>query len=216
MKTLMTTAAFAALLAVAPAFAQSETAPTADQPPAVTEPAPGTEVAPAPDTAAPEQPAMAPETAPDTAAPAPDAAPDTAVAPAPDTGTAVATDQMFIDKQADDAKLASNWIGQTLYNSADESLGDINDLLFNQDGKVAAVIIGVGGFLGIGEKEVAIAFDSINASSDADGNVKLVASVTREQIDAAPEFLTLADIKAQQEAPVAPDAMAPAEPAPAQ
>lgn len=214
MKTFLTTAAFAALLALTPAFAQSDTAPAADQPPAATEPAPA--AAPAPDAAVPEEPAATPAPAPDSAAPAPDAAPDTVQAPAADTGTAVAADQKFIDKQADDMQLASNWIGQSVYNSGDESLGDINDLLLDKDGKVSAVIVGVGGFLGIGEKNVAIAFSEINASSDADGNVKLVGNASREEIDAAPEFLTLADIKAQQEVPAAPDAMAPAEPAPAQ
>jgi sporulation protein YlmC with PRC-barrel domain len=251
MKTLLTTTAFVALLATAPAIAQSDNAPAAEQPPAATETAPDQGMAPAdPNAPAPEAPA-ATDTAPadqgTTAAPADPNAPATTAeqpmdqeppaataeqptdqAPAataeqptdqPDATVAAAPDKVFIDKQAAEDRLASNWIGQTIYNQANESVGDVNDLLIDKDGKIAAVIIGVGGFLGIGEKNVAISFDSIQSSTDENGNLKFMVSVTKEELDAAPEFMTLADLQAQSEAPAAPeaapDAMAPA-PAPAQ
>ena len=247
MKTLLTTTAFVALLATAPAFAQSDNAPAAEQPPAATEPAPDQGMAPDPNAPAPEAPA-ATETAPadqGTAAPVdPNAPADTAAQPADpnapaDTAAqpvdpnapaataeqptdqaatvAAAPDKVFIDKQAAEDRLASNWIGQTIYNQANESVGDVNDLLIDKDGKIAAVIIGVGGFLGIGEKNVAISFESIQSSTDENGNLKFMVSATKEELDAAPEFMTLADLQAQSEVPAAPDAMAPAPaPAPAQ
>ena len=249
MKTLLTTTAFVALLATAPAFAQSDNAPAAEQPPAATEPAPDQGMTADPNAPAPEAPA-ATETAPadqgTTAAPAdPNAPADTAAQPADpnapaDTAAqpvdpnapaataeqptdqaatvAAAPDKVFIDKQAAEDRMASNWIGQTIYNQANESVGDVNDLLIGKDGKIAAVIIGVGGFLGIGEKNVAVSFDSIQSSTDENGNLKFMVSITKEELDAAPEFMTLADLQAQTEvpaAPAAPDAAAPA-PAPAQ
>ena len=48
--------------------------------------------------------------------------------------------------------LASNLIGQSVVNSQDESIGDINDLVTDESGKVIAVLVGSGGFLGLGEK----------------------------------------------------------------
>ncbi len=52
--------------------------------------------------------------------------------------------------------LASQFIGKTVYSSANENVGDINDLVMNKDLDTVVAIIGVGGFLGIGEKDVAI------------------------------------------------------------
>lgn len=55
----------------------------------------------------------------------------------------------------------SKMIGLNVYNSSNEKLGDINELLTDQNGKIAAVVIGVGGFLGVGERDVAIPFDKV-------------------------------------------------------
>ena len=56
---------------------------------------------------------------------------------------------------------ASKLIGTNVTNAANESVGEINDVLLGKDGKVAAVIIGVGGFLGMGEREVAISYSGL-------------------------------------------------------
>ena len=61
--------------------------------------------------------------------------------------------------------LASSLIGQSLYNGSGEdaeSVGDVNDVVLSQDGKARAVVVGVGGFLGIGEKDVAVDFTRVN------------------------------------------------------
>ena len=57
--------------------------------------------------------------------------------------------------------LASNLIGQTVVNSQDESIGDINDLVTDESGKVIAVLVGTGGFLGLGEKDVALGYQDL-------------------------------------------------------
>jgi len=55
----------------------------------------------------------------------------------------------------------SKLVGLNVYNDNNEKLGDISELLIDQSGKVQAVIIGVGGFLGMGEHNVAVAFDKL-------------------------------------------------------
>ncbi|HEX9591455.1 MAG TPA: PRC-barrel domain-containing protein [Bradyrhizobium sp.] len=56
---------------------------------------------------------------------------------------------------------ASKVVGVSVYNENNESLGSINDLLMDKSGNIKAVVIGVGGFLGVGEHLVAIPFDKI-------------------------------------------------------
>jgi hypothetical protein len=48
-----------------------------------------------------------------------------------------------------------------VYNQNNEKIGDISELLVDSSGKIQAVVVGVGGFLGIGERDVAIPFDQI-------------------------------------------------------
>lgn len=56
---------------------------------------------------------------------------------------------------------ASKLIGLAVYNDANERLGDINEVLVDNSGKINAVILGVGGFLGVGEQNVAVNFDQL-------------------------------------------------------
>jgi sporulation protein YlmC with PRC-barrel domain len=56
---------------------------------------------------------------------------------------------------------ASKVVGLNVYNDKNESLGSINDLLTDKSGNIKAVVIGVGGFLGVGEHLVAVPFDKI-------------------------------------------------------
>jgi sporulation protein YlmC with PRC-barrel domain len=57
----------------------------------------------------------------------------------------------------DDQMRASKLIGSAVYDSTDQKIGTIDELVLNPDGKVADVVLGVGGFLGAGEKHVAVA-----------------------------------------------------------
>jgi sporulation protein YlmC with PRC-barrel domain len=56
---------------------------------------------------------------------------------------------------------ASKVVGLSVYNDNNESLGSINDLLMDKNGNIKAVVLGVGGFLGVGEHLVAVPFDKI-------------------------------------------------------
>jgi sporulation protein YlmC with PRC-barrel domain len=77
---------------------------------------------------------------------------------------------------------ASKLVGVNVYNDKDEKLGDINEVLIDKSGKVAGLVIGVGGFLGMGEHDVMIDMSKLkfvnepartaantNAGSDAAG-----------------------------------------------
>ena len=86
--------------------------------------------------------------------------------------------------------LASNIIGETVYNGTGEgaeSIGDINDLILSPEGQVEAVVIGVGGFLGIGEKDVAIEFGLVEIA-EVDGWERLVVETTTEALKAQESF----------------------------
>ncbi len=56
---------------------------------------------------------------------------------------------------------ASKLMGLNVYNDANEKLGNINELIVDKNGKVAAVVIGVGGFLGMGEHDIAVSMDKL-------------------------------------------------------
>ena len=55
----------------------------------------------------------------------------------------------------------SKLMGLDVYNEANEKLGDVNELILDKDGKVSAVVIGVGGFLGMGEHDIAVTMDKL-------------------------------------------------------
>jgi hypothetical protein len=88
--------------------------------------------------------------------------------------------------------LASNIVGTTVYSMKDEKIGDIQYLVLGKDGRVEAAVIGVGGFLGVARKDVALNFRSLNISYDTDNSVKrITADVTKDALKAAPEYAYL-------------------------
>lgn len=109
-------------------------------------------------------------------------------------GGAYAADGQASDRfltTADNAAMASTIIGETIYtSSADdaESVGEINDLLVGENGEIDAAIIGVGGFLGLGEKNVAVSYDDLKLTADDDGTYYVVLETSKEELESAPEF----------------------------
>jgi sporulation protein YlmC with PRC-barrel domain len=94
---------------------------------------------------------------------------------------------MWYSHQADEMR-ASKLIGTKVINTANETIGDINEIVLGKDGKVAAVIVGVGGFLGMGEREVAMNFDSLRMSRDSSNNLVLTVNATKDVLKSAPEW----------------------------
>jgi sporulation protein YlmC with PRC-barrel domain len=94
-------------------------------------------------------------------------------------------------------------VGSDVYSSPGEDaevVGSINDLVINAEGRIAAVVIGVGGFLGIGEKNVAVDFSQIQMTPAEDGSVRLVLPTTAEALTAAPDFVYPEDAEAEGDA----------------
>lgn len=81
----------------------------------------------------------------------------------------------------------SDYYNQNVYDTQDNKIGEINDLLVDNGGKVNAVIVGVGGFLGVGEKNVAVAFPSLKVAKK-DGKRYLVLDTTKEALESAPGY----------------------------
>jgi hypothetical protein len=111
---------------------------------------------------------------------------------------AKAPDGMFL-LQDENTFLTSDLIGATVYNPKDEAIGDVNDVLVSRDGKVDGIIIGAGGFLGIGEKDVAIELSKLKMV-EADNGIKLVLDMSKDELTAAPEFKSKAEMQAEIEA----------------
>ncbi|MBB4041484.1 sporulation protein YlmC with PRC-barrel domain [Microvirga flocculans] len=65
-----------------------------------------------------------------------------------------------------DQMMASDLIGTRVISANNESIGDINDVILGRDGRVMAAVVGVGGFLGIGEKDVAVPFSALEFLTD--------------------------------------------------
>ncbi|MGN6309401.1 MAG: PRC-barrel domain-containing protein [Xanthobacteraceae bacterium] len=86
--------------------------------------------------------------------------PNTTTTPPAATNTAPAADTMSHAGQWRSSKV----VGLKIYNDSNESLGSVNDLLLDKQGKITAVVIGVGGFLGMGEHYVAVPFEKIKWS----------------------------------------------------
>ena len=205
-RTLLTTTALTVLL-TAGAIAQ-EASPAA---PATTTEAPTATDAPA---------AEAP-------APAPTAAPVESGAAVETTDVNEPWDMSAGYTAADTDNLATRLIGQSVFSSPGddaENIGKVTDLVFNEGGQLTAAIIGVGGFLGIGEKSVAVDFHSLEFTVAADNTERWVLPTTADALTAAPDFVWAddepadvpADAGAIAPAPVTDGgAMAPAEPAPA-
>ncbi|WP_095201316.1 PRC-barrel domain-containing protein [Mesorhizobium carmichaelinearum] len=126
-------------------------------------------------------PAPAPATSPDAAAPTAPATTDTAQAPATAPAEPV--------KRAD-GNLATNIIGETVYNGSGDdaqNIGSVNDIVLNNEGKAESLVIGVGGFLGLGAKNVSYDFSKAQWA-EKNGDRWLVAQTTKEELQAQPDF----------------------------
>ena len=83
-----------------------------------------------------------------------------------------------------DALPVSEYYKEDVYDAHDSKIGDIRDVLLEKSGQVVAVILGVGGFLGIGEKDVAVPFNAIRVT-EKDGKRYLVMDTTKEALQSA-------------------------------
>jgi len=81
----------------------------------------------------------------------------------------------------------ANFYKQNVYDPSDNKIGGVDDVLIDADGHVTAMIIAVGGFLGMGEKDVAVPFSSVRAS-EKNNKWYLVLNTSKEALKNAPGF----------------------------
>jgi hypothetical protein len=92
-----------------------------------------------------------------------------------------------------DTMLVSGLVGANVYSPGDEWIGDVNDLIVDTSGALKGVVIGVGGVMGIGEKEVAFEIAKLKFTPSEDrSTAKLVLDATKEELQASPNFKSAA------------------------
>jgi hypothetical protein len=116
--------------------------------------------------------------------------------------SSAASGAKFVTSQGEDQWVFTKFRGIDVRGPDNASIGSVNDLLFDRSGKIVGVVIGVGGFLGIGTKSVAIDMSAFNVvpansgSSDTSNtstandpsNIKLKVAWTKDQLQDAPDF----------------------------
>src|SRR6266566_2608688 len=113
-----------------------------------------------------------------------------------------ASETKFVPSQSGDQWVFTKFKGSDVIGPDNASIGSVSDLLFDRTGKIIGVVVGVGGFLGIGTKNVAIDMSAFNAVPAESGskdngptgnandptNVKLKVAWTKDQLKEAPDF----------------------------
>lgn len=94
-------------------------------------------------------------------------------------------DKMSAQTTMGTAIKADELVGKSLKNISGETVGDIESVIIDKNGKVAAVIVGVGGFLGVGEREVAIDWDDLRVLN---GGKVIQTNFTKNALKALPEY----------------------------
>ncbi len=103
--------------------------------------------------------------------------------------SAAAQTPTFMDVQNDTEVLGTDFIGTPVNDKSGQQIGKIANLVFDQTGRIELAVIGVGGFLGIGEKDLAVPFDAVK-SEVVNGQNVFVIDATKAQLVAAPIYKT--------------------------
>jgi len=112
----------------------------------------------------------------------------TATDNATDNTQTASIDRSTLKDQPIDQIRADDFIGTTIYGADDAKVGEVGDVVLSQDGKVDAVLVDVGGFLGMGEKEVALGMDNLHFMTDENGKLYLYTSLTKDALEAQPAY----------------------------
>lgn len=134
-------------------------------------------------TATPDKPAMSSPATPDSSK-STTGAPSTSA-----SSTADASSAKIVSTQSPDQWLASKFKGTDVVGTDDKKIGDVSDILFDKDGKIEAFVVSVGGFLGVGSKDVALAptaFEVIKGSNGSADKLKL--AMSKDELKQAQNF----------------------------
>jgi sporulation protein YlmC with PRC-barrel domain len=84
-------------------------------------------------------------------------------------------------------KTIQDYYNQSVYDPSNSKIGNIDDVLVSDNGQITAFMVGVGGFLGAGSKDVAVPFNAVHARMK-DGSWYLTIEATKDQLKSAPGF----------------------------
>jgi hypothetical protein len=102
---------------------------------------------------------------------------------------AASADKQVVTSQTPDQFLASKFNGTDVVGADDKKVGDVSDVLFDKDGKILAYVVSIGGFLGIGSKNVAMAPDAFQVVKGTNNESdKLKISMSQEQLKQMASF----------------------------
>lgn len=129
-------------------------------------------------------------------------------------GAAPGQGSPVIPEEAAEHLRAKKLIGSAVFNAEGEQVGKVDDIVFDDQGRLVGVVVNVGGFFGIGGKPVAIAAENAALVGDEETQRQVVqVNMTRQDLEQAPEFKTKeqqekeaqdAATEAQMEQPAAP------------
>jgi sporulation protein YlmC with PRC-barrel domain len=126
--------------------------------------------------------------------------PQTPEAAEPAAGT-TGPEQTIIPEQAETELLAEDLMGTEVFGPDGEQVGEVEDLIFDEQEKITGVVVGVGGFLGRGRKEVGLNWEQAKLAEDPDTSTKMITiNMTKAELEAAPDFKTKAEREAEAEA----------------
>lgn len=100
---------------------------------------------------------------------------------------ALAQDVALMTNLPSGATTVTNYYKQSVYDPQQNKIGSVDDVLVTQDGKVVAAIIGVGGFLGMGEKDVAVPMSALQ-KVQKNNSWYLTLNTTKDALKNAPGY----------------------------
>jgi sporulation protein YlmC with PRC-barrel domain len=101
--------------------------------------------------------------------------------------TAAFAQQQLMTSVPSGSRTVTDWYKQNVYDPNNKKIGEIMDLLAEPSGQINAAIVGVGGFLGAGEKDVIVSFNAIKPSKK-DNKTYLTLNTTKDELQKAPGF----------------------------
>lgn len=111
----------------------------------------------------------------------------------PETTGAATSDSAqagFLQQQDQSQWRSSKLVGASVYGPDNKSIGSIDDLIVDQKGGIKAAVVGVGGFLGVGQKDVAVPFSALNIQRKPNSSSidKITVNYSKDQLSKAPTF----------------------------
>jgi sporulation protein YlmC with PRC-barrel domain len=82
----------------------------------------------------------------------------------------------------------THWYKQNVYDPSDSKIGEIMDVLVDREGKIGVLIVGVGGFVGVGEKDVAVPFNAVQFKTKDNNKWYPVMNTTKDALKTAPGY----------------------------